>query len=189
VSTARSELPDLPPGATLLPYRGTWPRIDPTAFVAEGCRIVGDVEIGAEANIWFNCVIRGDEHKVVIGPRSNIQDGTVIHVHSAKQGTFIGADVTVGHKALLHACTVEDGGFVGMGAIVLDEAVIEGGGMLAAGALLTPGKRLPRGELWAGSPARRARALTEDERAAFAGTVENYRARGQEYRRARRDGV
>ena len=189
MSTARSELPDLPSGATLLPYRGTWPRIDPTAFVAEGCRIVGDVEIGAEANIWFNCVIRGDEHKVVIGPRSNIQDGTVIHVHSAKQGTFIGADVTVGHKALLHACTVEDGGFVGMGAIVLDEAVIEGGGMLAAGAMLTPGKRLPAGELWAGSPARRARALTEDERAAFAGTVENYRARGQEYRRARRDGV
>ena len=172
-------------GATLLPYRGDRPRIDATAFVAEGCRIVGDVEIGAEANIWFNCVIRGDEHKVRIGARTNIQDGTVIHVHSAKQGTWIGADVTVGHMALLHACTIEDGGFVGMGAIVLDEAVIEGGGMLAAGAMLTPGKRLPAGELWAGSPARRARALTDEERAGFAVTVENYRARGQEYRRAR----
>ena len=184
MTTVRAEAAE---GATLLPYRGTWPRIDPTAFIAEGCRIVGDVEIGAEANIWFNCVIRGDEQAVRIGARSNVQDGTVIHVHSAKQGTYIGADVTVGHKALLHACTVEDGGFVGMGAIVLDEAVIEGGGMLAAGAMLTPGKRLPSGELWAGSPARRARALTEDELAGFGKTVENYRARGQEYRRARRD--
>ena len=174
--------------ATLLPYRGTWPRIDATAFVAEGCRIIGDVEIAAEANIWFNCVIRGDEHKVTIGARSNVQDGTVIHVHSAKQGTHIGADVTIGHRALLHACTVEDGGFVGMGAIVLDEAVIEGGGMLAAGAMLTPGKRVPKGELWAGSPARPARALSEEELAAFGKTVENYRARGQEYRRARGDG-
>ena len=176
-------------GVSLLPYRGVWPRIDPTAFIAEGCRIVGDVEIGAEANIWFNCVIRGDEHTVRIGPRTNIQDGTVIHVHSAKQGTYIGADVTVGHMALLHACTIEDGGFVGMGAIVLDEAVIESGGMLAAGAMLTQGKILPGGELWAGSPARRARELTEDEIAAFGRTVETYRARGQEYRRARRDGV
>ena len=176
-------------GVSLLPYRGVWPRIDPTAFIAEGCRIVGDVEIGAEANIWFNCVIRGDEHMVRVGPRSNIQDGTVIHVHSAKQGTYIGADVTVGHMALLHACTVEDGGFVGMGAIVLDEAVIEGGGMLAAGAMLTPGKILPSGELWAGSPARRARELTADEIEAFGRTVETYRARGQEYRRAHREGV
>ena len=193
MSTARTELPRLPgdvaEGATLLPYRGEWPRIDETAFIAEGCRIVGDVEIGAEANIWFNCVIRGDEHSVRIGARSNVQDGTVIHVHSAKQGTWIGAGVTVGHKALLHACTVEDGGFVGMGAIVLDEAVIESGGMLAAGAMLTQGKRVPSGELWAGSPARRARALTDEELAGFGKTVENYRARGQEYRRARRDGV
>ena len=180
---------DVAEGATLLPYRGEWPRIDETAFIAEGCRIVGDVEIGAEANIWFNCVIRGDEHSVRIGARSNIQDGTVIHVHSAKQGTWIGAGVTVGHTALLHACTVEDGGFVGMGAIVLDEAVIESGGMLAAGAMLTQGKRVPSGELWAGSPARRARALTDEELAGFGKTVENYRARGQEYRRARRDGV
>ena len=175
--------------ATLLPYRGARPRIDATASVADGCRIVGDVEIGAEANIWFNCVIRGDEHAVRIGARSNVQDGTVIHVHSAKQGTYIGAGVTIGHKALLHACTVEDGGFVGMGAIVLDEAVIEGGGMLAAGAMLTPGKRLPSGELWAGSPARRVRALSDEELAGFPVTVENYRARGQEYRRARLNGV
>ena len=180
---------DAAAGTSLLPYRGVWPRIDATAFIAEGCRIIGDVEIGAEANIWFNCVIRGDEHSVRIGPRTNVQDGTVIHVHSAKQGTYIGADVTIGHMALLHACTIEDGGFVGMGAIVLDEAAIESGGMLAAGAMLTQGKRLPTGELWAGSPARRARALTGDEIAAFGRTVETYRARGQEYRRARRDGV
>ena len=175
-------------GASILPYRGEWPRIAPDAFIADGCQVIGDVEIGGEASIWFNCVIRGDEHGVRIGARTNIQDGTVIHVHSQKQGTYIGADVTVGHMALLHACTVEDGGFVGMGAIVLDEAVIESGGMLAAGAMLTPGKRLPAGELWAGRPARFARKLTNEEVAGFPVTVENYRGRGQEYLRARREG-
>ncbi len=193
MNTTVADAPSRPPaataaGANLLPYRGAWPRIAETVFIADGCQIIGDVEIGGEASVWFNCVLRGDEHGIRVGARTNIQDGTVIHVHSRKQGTYIGADVTVGHMALLHACTLEDGAFVGMGAVVLDEAVVEGGGMLAAGAMLTPGKRLPSGELWAGRPARRARMLTERERAGFALTVENYRARGQEYRRARQDG-
>ena len=138
----------------ILPYKGQMPRIAPDAYVADGAMIIGDVTIASLANVWFNCVVRGDEQAVTIGERTNIQDGCVIHVHSLKQGTYIGADVTVGHMCLLHACTLEDGAFVGMGAVVLDEAVIEGGAMLAAGAMLTPGKRIPKGQLWAGRPAK-----------------------------------
>ena len=88
-------------GATILPYKGQWPRISPEAYIANGCQVIGDVDIAEDVGVWFNCVIRGDEHAVRIGARTNIQDGTVIHVHSLKQGTMIGADVTVGHMALL----------------------------------------------------------------------------------------
>ena len=173
-------------GARLLPYDGVWPRISPDSFIADGAVVIGDVEIAEDVGIWFNCVIRGDEHMVRIGARANIQDGTVIHVHSLKQGTHIGADVTVGHMALLHACTLEDGAFVGMGAVVLDEAVVEGRGMLAAGAMLTPGKRVPAGELWAGRPARFARKLAPEETAGMDLTIETYLARARDYLRARR---
>ncbi len=175
-------------GARLLGYRGVWPRISPEAFIADGTAVIGDVEIAEDVGVWFNCVIRGDEHAVRIGARSNIQDGTVIHVHSLKQGTHIGADVTVGHMALLHACTLEDGAFVGMGAIVLDEAVVEGRGMLAAGAMLTPGRRVPAGQLWAGRPARFARKLTDEEIAGMDVTIRNYLDRAREYLRVRRQG-
>jgi carbonic anhydrase/acetyltransferase-like protein (isoleucine patch superfamily) len=176
-------------GPTILPYNGTLPRIAADAFVAAGCCIVGDVTIEAGASVWFNCVVRGDERNVTIGARTNIQDGTVIHVHSLKQGTYIGRDVTVGHMALLHACTVEDGGFVGMGAVVLDGAVVEGGGLLAAGALLAPGKRVPAGELWAGRPARFVRKLTDEERAGMVETVDNYAKRAQTYLKERQAGA
>ena len=165
----------------LLPYKGTMPRIAAGAFIADGSQVIGDVNIAARANIWFNCVIRGDEHAITIGANTNIQDGTVIHVHGLKQGTYIGADVTIGHMSLLHACTLEDGAFCGMGAIVLDGAVIEGGGMLAAGAMLTPGKRIPRGELWTGRPAHFARALTAEELDSMPQTIENYVGRAEQY--------
>ena len=165
----------------LLPYKGTMPRIAADVFIADGSQVIGDVNIASRASIWFNCVIRGDEHSVTIGANTNIQDGTVIHVHGLKQGTYIGADVTIGHMSLLHACTLEDGAFCGMGAIVLDTAVIEGGGMLAAGAMLTPGKRIPRGELWAGRPARFARVLTAEELDSMPQTIENYVGRAEQY--------
>ncbi len=174
--------------ALVHPYKGVVPRIATDAFIADGAQIIGDVDIASRANVWFNCVIRGDEHAVTIGANTNVQDGTVIHVHSQKQGTYIGADLTIGHMSLLHACSLEDGAFCGMGGIVLDGAVIEGGGMLAAGAMLTPGKRIPHGELWAGRPARFARKLTADERDGMKLTIENYAARGQEYLRARAEG-
>jgi len=166
----------------VLPYRGVMPRIAADAFIAPGAVVVGDVEIGAGSSVWFGCVIRGDEESVRIGARVNLQDGTVIHVHSRKQGTVIGDDVTVGHQVLLHACTLETGAYVGMGATILDEAVVEGGAMLAAGALLTPRKVVRRGELWAGRPAALMRKIDPDEAAQLARTAVNYAERAQQYR-------
>jgi len=148
----------------ILPYRGILPRIAADAFVAPGAVIVGDVEIAAGASIWFGCVLRGDVAAIVVGACSNVQDGTVVHGSTGKPPTWIGAKVTIGHMALIHACRLEDGSFVGMKACVSDGAIVEGGAMVAAGALVTPGKRVPRGELWAGSPARFMRALGDKER-------------------------
>jgi carbonic anhydrase/acetyltransferase-like protein (isoleucine patch superfamily) len=166
----------------ILAYRGVVPRIADDAFVAAGATVIGDVEIGTEASIWFGCVLRGDEHSIKIGARSNLQDGTVVHVSGRKQGTYIGADVSVGHSALLHACTLEDRAYVGMGAQILDEAVVESGGMLAAGALLTQGKRVKAGELWAGRPAKLLRPISEEERVIFGRTAQNYVERSRVYR-------
>jgi carbonic anhydrase/acetyltransferase-like protein (isoleucine patch superfamily) len=157
------------------------PRIAPDVFIAPGSTIVGDVEIGDGSSIWFNCALRGDEAPIRIGAGSNLQDGTVVHVHGRKQGTYIGDRVTVGHMVLLHACTLEDGAYIGMGAQVMDEAVVEGGAMLAAGALLTQNKRIPEGELWAGRPARLMRKLDPEERERLAGTAEHYRERARQY--------
>lgn len=168
-------------GPLIVPYKGIVPRVAPDAFVAPGTVLAGDVEIGAEANVWFNCTLRADENPIRIGARTNVQDGSVIHVHSRKQGTCIGCDVTIGHMVLLHACTIEDGAYIGMGAIVLDEAVVEGGGMLAAGALLTPKKRLPRGELWGGRPAKLMRTLTQEELTMLTRTARNYVKRARDY--------
>jgi carbonic anhydrase/acetyltransferase-like protein (isoleucine patch superfamily) len=166
----------------ILPYQDAAPQIDDTAFIAPGAVVVGDVSIGAQSSIWFGCVIRGDEQAIRIGARTNIQDGTVVHVHSRKQGTFIGDDVTIGHMVLLHACTLQDGSYVGMGAQVLDEAVVESGAMLAAGALLTQGKTVKKGELWAGRPAKLMRGISEEEWGQFAQTAVNYVERGLQYR-------
>lgn len=169
------------PSPLILPYGEKSPLIAPDAFIAPGAAVVGDVVIESEASVWFNCTIRADEEQVRIGQRSNIQDGTVIHVHSQKQGTYIGSKVTVGHMVLLHACTLEDGAYIGMGAQVMDEAVVESGAMLAAGALLTQNKRVPRGELWAGRPASLMRRLSPEEQARFARTADNYAERGRKY--------
>ena len=116
--------------------------------------VIGDVEIGAETNIWFGCLVRGDMNIIRIGKRVNIQDLTVVHVDSQKYGTFIGDDVTIGHSAVIHACTLQDRCFVGMQACVMDGAVVETGAMVAAGALVPPGKTVKAGQLWAGTPAR-----------------------------------
>jgi carbonic anhydrase/acetyltransferase-like protein (isoleucine patch superfamily) len=149
-------------GPTIAPYEGKAPRIHETAFVAPGACLIGDVEIGPGASVWYNCVLRADLNRIVVGARSNLQDGTVIHVEPHLP-TLIGEDVLVGHMALLHACTVEDRAFVGMGSIAMDGSRIGAGAMLAAGALLGPGTALPSRELWAGRPARPMRAIPDDE--------------------------
>ncbi|MBF0562983.1 MAG: gamma carbonic anhydrase family protein [Alphaproteobacteria bacterium] len=153
--------------AILLPWHGVMPQIAADAFIAPNATVIGDVIIGAEASIWFGTIVRGDVHEIRIGARTNIQDATVVHCTAGKFGTYIGADITIGHGAILHACTLEDGCFIGMGATVMDGAVVESGAMIAAGALVTPGKRVKRGQLWAGSPAKCIRPVSDDERAFF----------------------
>lgn len=150
------------------------PDVDVDAYVASGARLIGEVSIGAQSSIWFNCVLRADVQKIVIGERTNIQDGTIIHGSTNGLPVMVGDDVTVGHGAILHACTIEDGGFVGFGARVLDGAIVKSGGMLAAGALLSPGKVVGSGELWAGHPARFVRSLTDKERADMVATTARY---------------
>jgi carbonic anhydrase/acetyltransferase-like protein (isoleucine patch superfamily) len=160
----------------LYPFNGIIPQVAASAFIAPGARIIGDVIIGAESSIWYNCVLRGDVESIRVGARSNIQDGSVVHVTTKRWKTEIHDDVLIGHLAMIHGCIIESGGFIGLGAIVMDGCVVESGGMLAAGAMLTPGKRIGSGELWAGRPAKLLRTLSEDEvlrnRAASAGYVE-----------------
>ncbi len=158
----------------LLPFKGKRPKLDPSVFVGHGASIIGDVEIGQDSSIWYNCVLRGDVNEMRIGARVNIQDGTVIHVATHGQGTYVGDDVSVGHQALLHACTLEDRAFVGMKAVVMDKARVESGGMLAAGGLLTPGKVIKEGELWTGWPATFRRPLTDEDREMMRWTGEHY---------------
>ncbi len=147
----------------IIPHRGFIPKVAPSAFIAANATLVGDVEIGANANIWFGVVLRGDGPGIRIGENSNLQDGTVVHVAARGLMTVVGRNVIVGHMALLHACEVQDGAFIGMRSAVLDGAVVESQAMVAAGALVAPGKVVKRGELWAGSPARKLRDLTEDD--------------------------
>ena len=160
------------PGVTIIPIHSKTPTIDPSAFVAPGCVIVGDVTIGPESSVWYNCVLRADVSRIVIGARTNIQDGSVVHCDPERPGdpegspTIIGDDVLVGHLAMIHGCRIEDRGFVGLGAIAMNKAVIGSDAMLAAGAMLTEGKVMNAGELWGGRPARKMRDLDD---AAIAG--------------------
>lgn len=150
------------------------PKIDPTAFIAPGAVVVGDVEIGAHSSIWFGCVVRGDVNVVRIGARTNIQDGTVVHVTSGGQGTHIGNNVTIGHMALLHDCTLDDYSFVGMKAAVIDRARVESYAMIGSMALVTQDKVVKTGQLWVGSPAKYWRDLKDDEREEITRRAEHY---------------
>lgn len=158
------------------------PKIHDSAFIAPNAAVVGDVEIGEGSQIWYGCSLRGDVNPIKIGARTNIQDNTVIHTTSDFQGTIVGDDVTVGHSAILHACTVEDMGFVGMQACVMDGAVVESKAMLAAGALLTPGKVVPTGQLWAGRPAKYMRDMTQEELDYIEWSAPHYVELGREHK-------
>ena len=166
----------------LLPYRHRWPRVAPSAFVAAGSSVIGDVVLGAQSSIWFNCVLRGDVNHIRVGARSNVQDGTIIHTATADGPTIIGEGVVVGHMCLLHACVLEDGCMIGMGATVMDYAVVESGAWVAAGALVTPGKRVKSGEMWMGRPAKPVRMVSNAERETIEIIAQRYANRTGEYR-------
>ena len=174
---------------TILSFNGKTPQIHPDAFVAPGCRIIGDVTIGPQSSIWYNCVLRGDVNRIVIGARTNIQDGTVIHVDSPKGSdpglpTIIGDDVLVGHMVMLHGSILQDRAFVGLGSVVMDGCTIQSEGMLAAGALLSPGKTIGARELWIGRPAKLLRMLSPEEVTGNQAGVAHYVALAEHHKAA-----
>ena len=173
--------------ARILPYRGRFPRLAADAFAAPGATLIGDVELGAQASVWFGCVLRGDVQPVRVGARTNFQDGSIIHVSRAGLATLIGVEVTIGHGCIVHACTIEDRAFIGMGSIILDGAVVSSEGMLGAGSLLAPGKRIGARELWLGRPARFARRVSDEERALLDEQNRHYVELAAEYRAALAD--
>ena len=157
------------------------PAIHPTAFVAPGAALIGDVTLGEGSSVWFQTVLRADINRIVIGPRSNVQDGAVVHL-ADDFGTSVGELVTVGHKAILHACTVGDEVLVGMGAIILDGAEIGARSIVGAGALVTGGKKIPPGSLVLGSPAKVVRTLSSEEQLGIRVWAEKYVALARAYR-------
>ncbi|MGC0371383.1 MAG: hypothetical protein DGJ47_000072 [Rickettsiaceae bacterium] len=167
----------------IIKYKNTNPLIDQQSFIAQGVVVAGDVEIKSGANIWFNSVLRGDVAKITIGYNTNIQDGSVIHTSRFADGsTIIGDRVTVGHMALLHACTIEDDSFIGMKSVVMDNAVIEAGAFIGAGSLVPPGKIIRKNELWVGSPAKYIRMVSDEEKKFMQENWQNYLQLADDYK-------
>jgi carbonic anhydrase/acetyltransferase-like protein (isoleucine patch superfamily) len=158
----------------IIPYFGKHPQIHESVFLAAGARVIGEVLICENASVWFNAVVRGDVCPIRIGERTNVQDNVTLHVTHDTGPRNIGANVTIGHGAVLHACTVEDNVLIGMGAVLLDNCVVEPWSVVAAGALIRQGFRVPSGMMAAGVPAKIIRPVTEDERAGIAESAENY---------------
>jgi carbonic anhydrase/acetyltransferase-like protein (isoleucine patch superfamily) len=156
------------------PFRGTHPQIHPTAFIEESAQIIGDVHIGEQSSIWFNAVVRGDVFYIRIGNRTNIQDGTVVHVTNGTHATVLEDEVTVGHNVTLHGCYIEYGCLIGMGAIVMDDVHVGAQSLVAAGSLLSPGTRIPPRSLVIGTPAKVKRPLTGEEVAGLDLYWQNY---------------
>jgi carbonic anhydrase/acetyltransferase-like protein (isoleucine patch superfamily) len=156
------------------PFRDKFPDVHPSAFIADSADVIGDVIIGEESSVWFNSVVRGDVFYIRIGNRTNIQDGSVIHVTNGRLATILDDEVTVGHNVTLHGCCIERGCLIGIGSIVMDEVRIGERSLVAAGSLLTPGTTIPPRSLVMGSPARVKRPLTDDEVAGLDYFWKNY---------------
>ncbi len=166
------------------PYRGVMPSIHPSVFVVDSADVIGDVTIAAESSIWYQAVIRGDVNTIQIGERTNVQDGCLLHVRHERYPLVVGSEVTLGHGAILHACTVADRCLIGMGAIVLDNARINSYTLVAAGAVVTGGAEFPEGVLIAGVPAKVVRRLSEEERTSIRQSALNYLDYVRTYREA-----
>jgi carbonic anhydrase/acetyltransferase-like protein (isoleucine patch superfamily) len=166
----------------ILEHHGVTPTIDPSAFIAPGSWVIGDVVIEADASIWFNAVLRGDINGIRIGKRSNIQDGVVVHV-TKELDVVVGDDVTVGHKAMLHGCRVDQGSLIGMNAVVLDRARVGAFAVVAAGSVVREGFVVPEGMLVAGVRAKVIRAVTEGERRLLLQSASNYVEYARSFRR------
>ena len=147
----------------LRPYKGITPRVHPSAFIDASAQVIGDVAIGEASSVWMNVVMRGDVHWIRMGRRSNVQDGTIVHVMNGTHPTEIGDDVTIGHAAIIHGCTLHDRVLVGMGAIILNGAEVGEDSIVAAGTLLPEGMKVPPQSLVMGSPGKVRRALTDED--------------------------
>lgn len=165
---------------TIRKYKTILPKVASSAYIDEAAVVIGDVEIGADSSVWPMCVLRGDSNFIRIGMRSNVQDGTIIHVTHAYSAApsghpvIIGDDVSIGHSVTVHGCSIEDRTLIGMGCTILDGVVIHSEVLLGAGSLVTEGQELQSGYLWLGRPARRARPLTEEERGWFDYIAKHY---------------
>jgi carbonic anhydrase/acetyltransferase-like protein (isoleucine patch superfamily) len=162
-------------------FRGIGPAVDPSAYVDESAQVIGDVHIGAESSVWMNVVIRGDVHGIRIGARTNVQDGTVVHVQTGTHPTTIGDEVTIGHGAIVHGCTIEDRCLIGMGTILLNGVRVGTESIVAAGSLLPEGFQVPPRSLVMGSPAKVRRPLLDDEVALIGGYASSYVATRLDY--------
>ena len=166
----------------LIAHNGRAPRVAPTAYVHSSAHVIGDVQIGAESSVWFNAVIRGDVYHVRIGTRTNIQDNATVHVTNGRHATLVGDEVTVGHNAVLHGCTIGNRSLIGIGAIVLDRCAVGDDCLIGAGALLTPGTTIEPGHLVLGNPARVVRPITDAERQHLRQSAAGYVANAARYR-------
>jgi len=166
---------------SLFSLPGRVPKLHPTAFVAPSATLIGDVEIAEEASIWYGCVLRGDINRIVVGPRSNVQDNSVVHL-ADDYPAVVGAYVTIGHSAIIHACTIEDECLIGMGSCILDGAVVGARSIIGAGALVTQGMRVPPGSLVLGKPGRVVRTLDLDAQRGLRSRAEKYVRVSREHR-------
>lgn len=160
--------------ALIQSIKGISPNIAKSCFLAENSTIVGQVSIGENCSIWYNAVVRGDVNSIEIGDHTNIQDGAIIHCTYKKASTQIGNRVSVGHKAIIHGCTIEDNVLIGMGAIIMDHAIVESGSIVAAGAVVVSGTRVEANSLYAGIPAKRIKSTTEEHQRMIHQTAKNY---------------
>jgi carbonic anhydrase/acetyltransferase-like protein (isoleucine patch superfamily) len=160
--------------ALIQSVKGVSPVIPESCFLAENATVLGDVRMGAECSVWYNAVIRGDVNSIEIGNEVNIQDGVIIHCTYQKAATKIGNRVSVGHKAILHGCTIEDKVLIGMGAIVMDHVVVESGSIIAAGAIVVSGTRVEKNTIYAGIPAKKLKDVSKENKEMIERTADNY---------------